>query len=92
MKAMNHAELPLAHQAVTPAQRILEERARVLARDVSIARSRPADSSVLNILPSRIESVRDDDGTMLLRLALSDADAAGDGPRLRSAATCATVG
>lgn len=35
---MNHAELPLAHQAVTPAQRILEERARVLARLPEAAR------------------------------------------------------
>ena len=38
MKAMNHAELPLAHQAVTPAQRILEEPARVLARLPEAAR------------------------------------------------------
>ena len=38
MKAMTHAEQPLAHQAATPTQRILEERARVLARPPEAAR------------------------------------------------------
>lgn len=35
-------------------------RARVLARDVSVALSRPTDSSILNILPVCIEALRDD--------------------------------
>jgi molybdate transport system ATP-binding protein len=35
-------------------------RARVLARDVSVALSRATDSSILHILPARIEAIRDD--------------------------------
>jgi molybdate transport system ATP-binding protein len=54
-------------------------RVRVLARDVSVALSRPADSSIINILPARIEAMRDDGPdtvTLRLRLAGSVADAA----------------
>lgn len=47
-------------------------RVRVMARDVSVALSRATDSSVLNILPATIDSVRDegrDTVTLSLRLA-----------------------
>ncbi|WP_313562676.1 TOBE domain-containing protein, partial [Diaphorobacter nitroreducens] len=35
-------------------------RLRVLARDVSLARTRAADSSILNLLPARITQLADD--------------------------------
>ena len=48
-------------------------RLRVLARDVSLARTRAADSSILNLLPARITELTDDGpGQMLVAL-----DAAG---------------
>ena len=57
-------------------------RARVLARDVSVARQAPAQTSVLNVLPVRLAALQVDRQTVLLRLALAgpatatDADAA----------------
>ncbi len=46
-------------------------RVRVMARDVSVSLSRATDSSILNILPARIESLLDEgSGTVMLRLAL----------------------
>ena len=57
-------------------------RARVLARDVSVARQAPAQTSVLNVLPVRLAALQADRHTVLLRLALAgpatatDADAA----------------
>jgi molybdate transport system ATP-binding protein len=46
-------------------------RARVLARDVSITLSPSADSSIANILPARIEALRDDGpDTVTLQLRL----------------------
>lgn len=46
-------------------------RARVLARDVSIALSRAADSSIMNILPAHIERIREDGPhTVTVSLAL----------------------
>jgi molybdate transport system ATP-binding protein len=48
-------------------------RARVLARDVSIALSRAPDSSIMNILPVRIERIREDGpDTVTVSLALGD--------------------
>ena len=47
-------------------------RARVLARDVSIARSRPTETSVINVLPVVLEAVQADHSTALLRLRVSD--------------------
>ncbi|MBI2380652.1 MAG: molybdenum ABC transporter ATP-binding protein [Gammaproteobacteria bacterium] len=35
-------------------------RVRLHARDISLALSRPADSSILNILPARVEALRED--------------------------------
>jgi molybdate transport system ATP-binding protein len=48
-------------------------RVRVLARDVSIALSRPTDSSILNILPASVEHLHDEDAaSVLLSLRLCD--------------------
>lgn len=35
-------------------------RVRILARDISIALTRHADSSILNLLPARVEQLADD--------------------------------
>jgi molybdate transport system ATP-binding protein len=45
-------------------------RARVLARDVSVARQHPQDTSVLNLLPVVLDSLQTDRSTALLRLRL----------------------
>ena len=50
-------------------------RARVLARDVSVARQAPLQSSLLNVLPVRLDGLQVDQHTVLLRLALADAGA-----------------
>lgn len=48
-------------------------RLRIPARDVSICRARPQDSSILNILPVTIEEIESCHGArLLLRLALGD--------------------
>jgi molybdate transport system ATP-binding protein len=53
--------------AAAPGQRV---RARVLARDVSVARQRPQETSVINLLPVRLESLTADRGTALLQLVV----------------------
>ena len=54
--------------AHAPGERV---RVRVLARDVSVALSRAQDSSIVNILPARIASLREDGpDTVTLRLQL----------------------
>lgn len=46
-------------------------RLRVLARDVSIALSRPVDSSIVNVLPVQVQDMRDEGAhAVMLRLAL----------------------
>ena len=46
-------------------------RVRIPARDVSICRQRPTDSSILNILPVTISEIEDSDAPrLLLRLSL----------------------
>ncbi len=51
-------------------------RVRVLARDVSVALSRPVDSSILNILPATVEALHDEDAaSVMLRLSLADGSA-----------------
>jgi molybdate transport system ATP-binding protein len=47
-------------------------RARVLARDVSITKSRPTETSVINVLPVVLEAVEADHSTVLLKLRVSD--------------------
>jgi len=49
-------------------------RARVLARDVSVTRHRPLETSVLNVLPVRLDAIRRDSTTALLRLRVQDPD------------------
>ncbi|WP_157268623.1 molybdenum ABC transporter ATP-binding protein [Azohydromonas aeria] len=46
-------------------------RARVLARDVSLARVRPQESSIVNVLPAVVEQVQADRSTALLQLGLA---------------------
>ena len=50
-------------------------RARVLARDVSIAREAPQHSSILNVLPVTLERLEAEGRTVLLRLRLGEGDA-----------------
>jgi len=51
-------------------------RVKVLARDVSVALSRPTDSSILNILPATVEALHDEDAiSVMLRLRLADGSA-----------------
>jgi molybdate transport system ATP-binding protein len=51
-----------------------ELRLRVKASDVSLCRVRPEQSTILNILPAIVESIRDDGGpAMLVRLLLGSA-------------------
>jgi len=45
-------------------------RARVLARDVSITRQRPDQTSIVNVLPALLDAVELDRSTALLRLAV----------------------
>ena len=52
-------------------------RARVLARDVSVSRQAPLQTSVVNVLPVRLETVQADRSTALLRLRVGDGS--GDG-------------
>jgi len=45
-------------------------RARVLARDVSVTRQRPVETSILNVLPVTLQSLQAGRGTTLLRLTV----------------------
>ena len=57
-------------------------RARVLARDVSVTRQAPAETSILNVLPVVLEGLHADHSTALLRLRLGGPQAAGGTPLL----------
>jgi len=58
-------------------------RVRVLARDVSVALSRAADSSIVNILPATVASLRDDGpDTTTLQLTLAAPEAQHNGALL----------
>ncbi len=48
-------------------------RARVLARDVSVARRMPSQTSVINLLPASIEALHGDGPTVLVRLRIGTA-------------------
>ena len=67
--AFTGGELWLGQADAAPGQRV---RARVLARDVSVARVRPQETSVLNVLAVRLDSMLVEGGTVLLRLAVGD--------------------
>ncbi len=51
-------------------------RVRVLARDVSVVRSAPSDSSIVNVVPVRLMEFSADRATALLGLALGHGDSA----------------
>jgi molybdate transport system ATP-binding protein len=59
--------------AAAPGEQV---RARVLARDVSVTRVAPTETSVLNVLPVRLEALQADRGTALLRLRVHAGGAA----------------
>jgi molybdate transport system ATP-binding protein len=48
-------------------------RARVLARDVSVTRQAPQQTSVINVLPVRLEALQADGSTALLQLQVGSA-------------------
>lgn len=50
-------------------------RVRVLARDVSLARHRPEQSSILNVLPGQVQAIDDDTHPALLNVRLRVGDA-----------------
>lgn len=56
-------------------------RARVLARDVSVTRQPPVETSILNVLPVRLQALHAEAGTVLLRLRVGHGpgDGGGDG-------------
>lgn len=58
----------------TPAAPGEAVRARVLARDVSVTRQAPLQTSVVNVLPVLLEAMQADHSTALLRLRLGGAD------------------
>jgi molybdate transport system ATP-binding protein len=48
-------------------------RARIKANDVSLCRTRPEKSTILNILPATIEAIQDDPGpSVLVRLIIGN--------------------
>jgi molybdate transport system ATP-binding protein len=59
--------------AARPGERV---RARVLARDVSVTRQPPGETSILNVLPVVLESVQRERTTALLRLRVGSDSAA----------------
>ena len=59
------AALWVGETAAAPGQSV---RARVLARDVSVARQRPQQTSVINVLPVQLESLTLEHHTALLQL------------------------
>ena len=66
-------ELWVGESAAEPGDAV---RARVLARDVSVTRALPTETSVLNLLAVRLDSLQTDRSTALLRLVVG-ADLAG---------------
>jgi molybdate transport system ATP-binding protein len=58
-----------------------EVRVRVLARDVSVVRSAPSETSILNVLPVTLLGLHTDPATALLGLALGHPAASGELPQ-----------
>ncbi|HJV95577.1 MAG TPA: molybdenum ABC transporter ATP-binding protein, partial [Albitalea sp.] len=76
----------------SPGERV---RARVLARDVSVALHPPGETSILNVLPVVLESLHADAGTALLRLVVGHGPAPADPVHLLARITrksCETLG
>jgi len=63
----------IGEAAAQPGARV---RARVLARDVSVTRQRPAETSILNVLPVVLESIQRERATALLQLRVGGGEAA----------------
>ncbi len=63
--AFNGTAMWVGQTAAQPGERV---RARVLARDVSVTRQQPAETSILNVLPVVLDSVQREHSTALLRL------------------------
>jgi molybdate transport system ATP-binding protein len=61
----------VGESSAQPGQRV---RARVLARDVSVTRQNPQDTSVVNVLPVRLQAIQADRSTALLRLMITPHD------------------
>ncbi|MDH4391658.1 MAG: molybdenum ABC transporter ATP-binding protein, partial [Aquabacterium sp.] len=68
--AFDGGALWVGQTATAPGEAV---RARVLARDVSVARQPPQESSVLNVLPVVLDSLQADHSTALLRLRIGTA-------------------
>ena len=69
----NGTTLWVGEAAAPPGARV---RARVLARDVSVTRQRPGETSILNVLPVVLESIRRERATALLQLRVGGGEAA----------------
>ena len=69
------AALWVGQAAAAPGQLV---RARVLARDVSVTRQLPQQTSVLNVLPVRLLALQAEAHTVLLRLQVGDAGSNAD--------------
>jgi molybdate transport system ATP-binding protein len=67
--AFNGTSMWVGQSTALPGDRV---RARVLARDVSVTRQRPAETSILNVLPVVLDSVQRDHSTVLLRLRVGE--------------------
>jgi len=63
--AFNGSSLWVGQSAALPGQPV---RARILARDVSVTRQRPVETSILNVLPVVLGSVQRESSTALLSL------------------------
>jgi molybdate transport system ATP-binding protein len=69
----------LGHVPYAPGQRV---RVRVPARDVSLVRDRPAETSILNVLAGEVVALHGSGGTVTVRLACVDGVTAVDGAPL----------
>ena len=69
--AYRDSSLWVGPSSASPGQPV---RARILARDVSVTRQRPAETSILNVLPVVIDSVQHEPSTALLSLRVGHGD------------------
>jgi molybdate transport system ATP-binding protein len=69
----NGSTLWVGEAAAPPGARV---RARVLARDVSVTRQRPDETSILNVLPVVLQGIQRERATALLQLRVGGGEAA----------------
>ena len=87
--AFNGTSMWVGQTAAQPGERV---RARVLARDVSVTRQQPAETSILNVLPVVLDSVQREHRTALLRLRAGNTDSqAATGPCWRASPPAASM-